>query len=180
MHDNFSIIIISFSLPSVLLNVLRSIRSLTNATDIELFISNGDGNSVSSEIITLSNIFNINIRISPIPLSIGEARKYAIKFQKHDFVIFLDDDCIPSYNWYRSIKNYLIENKNDINNIGMIYGPREPDKGNGIGTIIRHIEGRYSRKYLYKGRTPVYFSKKNNFIVRRWKYYSKQKTSRIN
>ena len=104
------------------------------------------------------------------PLSVNEARLFGLKRVKGSIVVFGDTDCIYPKKWV----DFVIEDFEKNKNVVLVFGPRLPDNGKGLGALIRRVEGYQSRKYLCR-RTKIFSNKSekifyvagSNFAVKR-------------
>jgi len=102
--------------------------------------------------------------------SVNEARLFGLKQVKGDILIFGDTDCIYPKGWI----DFILEDFDKNKNVSLVFGPRLPDSGNGLGTLIRRIEGYQSRKYLCremkifnKESNNIFYIAGSNFAIRR-------------
>jgi GT2 family glycosyltransferase len=158
-----AVIVVSYALPSKLKIVLTRLKVLSNLqAEVVLLCTAGICSTLNERLANLDISENIRIHITPTRVSIGEARSIGIHLVQSPYIAFLDDDCIPHDSWW----NALVTACNHPMQPALIFGSREPDKGEGIGTLVRQIEAKKSRKFLHQGAEPVTveFTSSQNYI----------------
>lgn len=107
-----------------------------------LFLSGRTSDGELAQRGVTSHLEQVRIHRPDSPMSIGEARSYIARVVETEFVVFLDDDCVPMPNWYRA----LVDTIKLAPSVGLIFGPRYEYQASGVGALVRAVEARRSRK----------------------------------
>lgn len=144
-NNKFSIVLINLNNEH---SIEETIRSLIQQNgDFELIIVDAGSSDNSLGIIKqFENICFVKTYYHShyLPsLNINQAREIGVNLSSGNIICFVDSDCIyPNY-WIE-----MLEDDFKKSEITAVFGPRFPDKGEGLGTLVRRFEGYKSRKYL--------------------------------
>jgi GT2 family glycosyltransferase len=147
-----AVVVISYRLPFSLQQLLTRLTSISDSqAEILLLCTAGNDSTTKHRLANFNIPQGIKIHITSNSMSIGEARTLSLCLVQAPYIAFLDDDSMPHDNWW----NTLLSACNNPANPALIFGPREPDEGHGLGTLVRKFETRNSRKHLHQGTEPV-------------------------
>ena len=110
MNIKFSIIIPTWNRKKRLLELIRKIIKIENNFDkYEIIIC--DSNSTDGTEILLNEFIKensfINIKLFHTKFNnVAQKRNLGIKKSKFDFIILIDDDCLPINNFFQSMKKF--------------------------------------------------------------------------
>ena len=130
--------------------LLRKIfDSLVNQSSIhEVIVVDSDSNDGTKELVRhFDNEYGINFIHANVENSVSLKRNTGILSATRDFLIFLDDDCVPDKNFVKGHINCLTNRQNTVN-CGDVFFPDESIRAS---NYIRYKNSRglcYDREYL--------------------------------
>jgi glycosyltransferase involved in cell wall biosynthesis len=109
---NVSIIIPFYNRDEFIIEIINAIDRENQhlLLNIEIiFVDSNSSNNIYSIIKYIKNISDLNIRVINTLNSAGEKRNFGIKSAQSEYIICIDDDCIPATDF---IKNHLLKLQN--------------------------------------------------------------------
>lgn len=166
-----SIIMINLNNGHALAQAIQSILS-QDYERFELIVvdagSSDDSISIIGQLDTLRPVRTYYHQDASNPLPINAARQRGLGLATGDIVCFVDSDCLYPPAWIATIVEDI-----ELSNVAAVFGPRLPDRGKGLGTLIRRLEGYRSRKFraekavtLSKHTWPIFYFAGCNLAIR--------------
>ncbi|MFD8705151.1 glycosyltransferase family 2 protein [Kitasatospora sp. NPDC059648] len=144
--------VVTHTLPDTLEPVLRALcADGEDPARIVLFHTGAPSPAATRAVADLQAAWGVQAVCTPRAMRIGEARQFLVDQQRaRGFIAFLDDDCVPLPGWTEAALAACAE----AERTALVYGPRYPVLGAGVGSLIRAMETRDSRKLALAAAAP--------------------------
>ncbi|MFF9646399.1 glycosyltransferase family 2 protein [Kitasatospora aureofaciens] len=144
--------VVTHTLPDTLEPILRALcADGADPARIVLFHTSAPSPAATRAVAELQAQWGVQAVCTPRAMRIGEARQFLVDQQgPRGFIAFLDDDCVPLPGWTEAALAACADGERTA----LVYGPRYPVVGAGVGSLIRAMETRDSRKLALAAAEP--------------------------